>query len=90
MRGAPDAWPLDLPREGGWSIRSSEHTRPRVPEDHAGQRYTALLHKTQVSLVPGFNIRPRPRMSVRVGVEVPVTTAKAFDYRFLSALVVEF
>jgi hypothetical protein len=29
-------------------------------------------------------------MTLRVGVEVPVTTAKPFDYRFLSALVVEF
>jgi len=49
-----------------------------------------LLHKTQVYLVPGFNIRPRPGMTFRAGVQVPVTTAKAFDYQFLSALVVEF
>jgi len=40
--------------------------------------------------VPGFNIRPRPGMTFRAGVQVPVTTAKAFDYQFLSALVVEF
>jgi len=63
-------------------------TQTRGPATPAGE--TALLHKTQVSLVPGFNIRPRPGMTVRVGVEVPVTTAKAFDYRLLSALVVEF
>jgi hypothetical protein len=63
-------------------------TQTRGPATPAGE--TALLHKTQVSLVPGFNIRPRPGITVRVGVEVPVTTAKAFDYRFLSALVVEF
>ena len=50
----------------------------------------SLCHKTQVSLVPGFNIRPRPGMTLRAGIEVPVTTAKAFDYRFLSALVIEF
>ena len=49
-----------------------------------------LLHKMQVYLVPGFNIRPRPGMTFRAGFQVPVTTAKAFDYRFLSALVVEF
>ena len=49
-----------------------------------------LLHKTQVYLVPEFNIRPRPGMTFRAGVQVPVTTAKAFDYQFLSALVVEF
>lgn len=49
-----------------------------------------LLHKMQVYLVPGFNIRPRPGMTFRAGFQVPVTTAKAFDYQFLSALVVEF
>jgi len=49
-----------------------------------------LLHKTQVYLVPGVNIRPRPGMTFRAGFQVPLTTAKAFDYQFLSALVVEF
>jgi hypothetical protein len=50
----------------------------------------ALRHKMQMYLVPGFNIRPRPGMTLRVGIQVPVTTAKEFDYRFHSALVVEF
>jgi hypothetical protein len=50
----------------------------------------ALRHKIQGYLVPGFNIRPRPGMTLRVGIQVPVTTAKEFDYRFHSALVVEF
>ena len=50
----------------------------------------SVLHKTQVYLVPGFNFRPRPGVTFRAGVQVPLTTAKAFDYRFLSALVVEF
>src|SRR5262244_1745683 len=49
-----------------------------------------LHHKTQVYLVPGFNMRPRPGWTLRVGVQVPVTTAKSFDYRLLSALVIEF
>jgi hypothetical protein len=49
-----------------------------------------LLHKTQVYLVPGFNIRPRPGMTFRAGFQVPLTKAKEFDYQFLSALVVEF
>ena len=61
-------------------------TRTRGPADDA----ESLLHKTQVYLVPGFNIRPRPGVTFRAGVQVPVTTAKEFDYRFLSALVVEF
>jgi len=69
-------------------LEVSTVTQTRGPATPPGE--TALLHKTQVSLVPGFNIRPRPWMTLRVGVEVPVTTAKAFDYRFLSALVLEF
>jgi len=61
-------------------------TRTRGPADDE----ESLLHKTQVYLVPGFNIRPRAGVTFRAGVQVPVTTAKAFDYQFLSALVVEF
>ena len=65
-------------------LATATQTRgPTAPE-------TSLLHKTQVYLVPGCNVRPRPGMTLRVGVQVPVTTAKAFDYRFHSALVVEF
>ena len=59
-------------------------TQTRGPADEP------LHHKTQVSLVPGLNIRPRPGWTLRAGVEVPVTTAKDFDYRFLGALVIEF
>jgi len=61
-------------------------TQTRGPADDE----EGLLHKTQVYVVPGFNIRPRPGVTFRAGFQVPVTTAKAFDYRFLSALVVEF
>src|SRR5215813_7272028 len=42
-----------------------------------------LLHKTQVYLVPGFNIHPRPGMTFRAGFQVPLTKAKEFDYQFL-------
>ena len=55
-----------------------------------GSGAESLRHKTQLYLVPGFNIRPRPGMTLRAGVQVPVTTTKSFDYRFLSALVIEF
>ncbi len=61
-------------------------TQTRGPADDE----EGLLHKTQVYLVPGFNIRPRAGVTFRAGFQVPVTTAKAFDYQFLSALVVEF
>ena len=55
-----------------------------------GPAEASLLHRTQVYLVPGFNIRPRPGWTLRAGVQVPVTTAKAFDYHVLGALVIEF
>ena len=61
-------------------------TKTRGPADDA----EGLLHKTQVYVVPGFNIRPRAGVTFRAGFQVPVTTAKKFDYQFLSALVVEF
>jgi len=61
-------------------------TKTRGPADDE----EGLLHKTQVYLVPGINIRPRPDMTFRAGFQVPLTTAKTFDYQFLSALVVEF
>jgi hypothetical protein len=62
---------------------------PTGTEREAGGE-ESLRHKTQVYLVPGFNMRPRPGWTLRAGVEVPVTTAKSFDYRVLSALVIEF
>src|SRR5215468_7229007 len=52
-------------------------TQTRGPADEP------LHHKAQVYLVPGFNIRPRPGWTIRAGVEVPVTSTKAFDYRLL-------
>ena len=61
-------------------------TQPRGPaDDEAGVR-----HKPQLDVVPGFTMRPRPGVTLLAGCQVSVTTAKAFDYQFLSALVVEF
>jgi hypothetical protein len=59
-------------------------TQPRGPaDDEAGVR-----HKTQVDVVPGFTMRPRPGVTLLAGFQVPVTTAKAFAYQFRSGLVV--
>jgi hypothetical protein len=49
-----------------------------------------LRHRLQVYLTPGLNLRPRPGMTLRLGVQVPVTTAKQFDYAWLSGLIWEF
>jgi len=66
-------------------------TQTRGPAaDPAEAEGPSVLHKMQVYLVPGFNFRPRPGMTFRAGVRVPVTTAKEFHYQVLSALVVEF
>jgi len=65
-------------------------TRGPTGTEREGGGEESLRHKTQLYLVPGFNMRPRPGMTLRVGVQVPVTTAKSFDYRFLSAVVMEF
>jgi len=65
-------------------------TRGPAGIEREGGGEEALRHKTQVYLIPGFNMRPRPGMTLRVGVQVPVTTAKSFDYQFLSAVDIEF
>ena len=49
-----------------------------------------LLHRTRVSLVPGFNARLLPRSTFRFGVELPLTRARAADYTLLGGFVKEF
>src|SRR5262245_52404671 len=46
---------------------------PAGPELEQGGE-ESLRHRTQVYLVPGFNIHPRPGWTLRAGVQVPVTT----------------
>jgi Putative MetA-pathway of phenol degradation len=55
-----------------------------------GDKEEGLLHKTQVYVTPGFNIRPQPGMTFRMGVDLPVTDARKFDYAIRSGLVIEF
>ena len=49
-----------------------------------------LRGRTQIYLTPGFNVRPLPGVTLRAGVELPASGARAFDYRVRSALVWEF
>jgi len=51
---------------------------------------TDLRGSAQVSLTPGFNVRPLPGMTVRAGVQLPVTGTRAFDYVVHGGLVWEF
>ncbi|HEU5197278.1 MAG TPA: transporter [Methylomirabilota bacterium] len=55
-----------------------------------GDKEEGLLHKTQVYITPGFNVRPLPGMTFRMGVDLPVTDARKFDYAIRSGLVIEF
>jgi hypothetical protein len=58
-------------------------TGPREDEDR-------LVGRVQVYLTPGFNVRPLPGMTFRAGVELPVTSAREFDYAVHAGLVWEF
>ena len=49
-----------------------------------------LRHRTPVDVLPGFNARPWPGMTLRLGLELPVTDARTHDYAILGGLVKEF
>jgi hypothetical protein len=55
-----------------------------------GDDEDGLRGRTQVYVTPGFNTRPLPRTTLRFGVQLPVTTARGFDYALHGALVREF
>jgi len=49
-----------------------------------------LRGRTQLYLTPGFNIRPLPGATFRLGVQLPVSDRPEFDYRIHAGLVWEF
>ena len=49
-----------------------------------------LRGRTQLYLTPGFNVRPLPGATFRMGVELPVSGRREFDYRIHAGLVWEF
>jgi Putative MetA-pathway of phenol degradation len=55
-----------------------------------GEAGDPLLNRAQVSILPGFNVRPFPGATIAAGVEVPLTSAKAFDYAVRALFVWEF
>jgi len=55
-------------------------TTPTVAEDH----------RTQVTLVPGLNVKPFARSTLAVGVQLPVTHAREFDYQVRVLFIKEF
>jgi len=55
-------------------------TTPTVAEDH----------RTQVTIVPGLNMKPFARSTLAVGVQLPVTNAREFDYQVRVLFIKEF
>ena len=55
-----------------------------------GDDEDGLLGRTQVYLTPGFNTRPWPGTTLRLGVQLPVTDAREFDYALHAGFVREF
>jgi hypothetical protein len=55
-----------------------------------GDNEDGLLNKTQVYVMPGFNVRPLPGMTFRMGLDLPLTEARKFDYAIRTGLVIEF
>jgi hypothetical protein len=47
-------------------------------------------HRTQVFITPGLNVRVAPGSTARVGIQVPVTRAREFDYALHAGLTWEF
>ena len=55
-----------------------------------GNDEDGLRDRTQIYVIPGFNARPWPGMTLRVGVELPLTNRRTHEYAILSGLVKEF
>ncbi len=55
-----------------------------------GEDAVKLRGRTQLYLTPGFNVRPLPGATFRMGVELPVSGRREFDYRIHAGLVWEF
>ncbi len=62
-------------------------TRTRGEDEEDGPR---IRGTTQIYLTPGLNFRPLPRTTLRLGVQLPVTPAREFDYAIHAGLVREF
>jgi hypothetical protein len=55
-----------------------------------GDSDDGLPDTSQVYLMPGFNVKPLPGTTFRLGIDLPVTRARKFDYTLRGGLVIEF
>jgi hypothetical protein len=50
----------------------------------------APVGRTQIYLTPGLNVKPLPGTTLRLGIQLPITPARQFDYAVRAGLVWEF
>ena len=67
-----------------------EVTTVRLTHGHEEEGGPSLRGRTQIYLTPGFNAKLLPRTTLRLGLELPVTGAKKFDYALRGGMVREF
>jgi hypothetical protein len=63
-------------------------TRMRGAEEEEDE--PRIQGRTQLYVTPGFNVRPWPGTVVRMGIQLPATSTKTFDYTLHAGFVWEF
>ena len=79
------AWPLHR-----WFTPFLELNTVTRTSGHQEEDEPKLRDRTQLYLTPGLNVRPLPGMTVRAGIQLPVSGARAFDYTLHTGLTWEF
>src|SRR6266704_3593140 len=77
-------WPLSR-----WFTPLLELNTVSKIQGQEGEDAVKLRGRTQLYLTPGFNVRPLPGATFRMGVELPVSGRREFDYRIHAGLVWE-
>ncbi len=92
--GLKDPWEQQFEAASAVAYRLSRWFTPllemRLTQVTKGEDDDPLLNRAQVYILPGFNIRPLPGTTIAAGVEVPLTSAKAFDYAVRALFIWEF
>jgi len=78
-------WPVSR-----WFTPFLELNTATMIQGQEGEDAIKLRGRTQIYFTPGFNVRPLPGATFRIGVQLPVSGRKEFDYRIHAGLVWEF
>ncbi len=79
------AWPLHR-----WFTPFLELNTVTRTSGHQAEDEPKLRDRTQIYLTPGLNLRPLGGMTVRAGIQLPVSDARAFDYTLHAGVTWEF